>query len=170
MSKKKLNAESVMNELRGQSVFFKQSSVVAPLSSEEKITKRINTRTPELPELRTSGLPKLGSSTVPNFQSYGLRNFDELRRLDVRLTWEQKRFLDDWEEEIRQAMPEGERDNPESKRITKNSIMRVLVEIVMQLGVKVDASRFRNESDLLQSLFREICRRVTELQSTEVTE
>ena len=116
----------------------------------------------------TSEVTKLRSSEVTELRSYGLPKFDQLRRLDIRLTWEQKRFLDDWEEDIRQAMPEGDRGNPDHRRITKNSIIRVLVEIVRQLEIRVNAKGFHNEGDLLEALFEALSKKLTELQTSEV--
>jgi hypothetical protein len=86
------------------------------------------------------------------------------------LTWEQKRFLDDWEEDIRQTMPEGERGNPDHRRITKNSIIRVLVEILRQIKITVDARNFRNEGDLLNALFEDLRKKIAESWSSEVTD
>lgn len=120
-------------------------------------------KTPVLTELRGSEVSTSRTTGVPDLQTYRLRNFDQLRRLDVRLTWEQKRFLDDWEEDIRQTIPEGERGNPDHRRITKNSIMRVLVEVVHQLKIKVDARNFRNEGDFLNALFEALCKKIIEL-------
>ena len=127
-------------------------------------------KTPVLTELQSSEVSKSRTSGVPDLQTYVLRNFDQLRRLDVRLTWEQKRFLDDWEEDIRQTMPEGERGNPDHRRITKNAIIRVLVEIVRQLKITVDAQNFHNEGDFLNALFEALCKKITELRSSEVTD
>lgn len=141
-------------------------------------------QTPEVAESQSSVFPKLqgpkvrksGSSGVadppgpgvPKLQTYGLRNYDQLRRIDVRLTGDQKRFLDTFEEDIRQDMPELERDNPDHRRITKNSVIRVLVELVRQLDLTVDARQFRNEGDLLQALFAALFDKVTEFQTPEV--
>lgn len=122
----------------------------------------------KVPKSVTSEVTKLRSSEVTELRSYGLPKFDQLRRLDIRLTWEQKRFLDDWEEDIRQAMPEGDRDNPKHRRITKNSIIRVLVEIIRQLEIRVNAKGFRNEGDLLEALFEALRKKLTELRTSEV--
>src|SRR5688572_18702954 len=116
----------------------------------------------------TSELPKSVSSGVRKLRSYELRKFDELRRLDIRITGEQKRFLDDLEEDIRQAMPEGDKSNPESQRITKNSIIRAMLEIARQLKLKVDGKAFHNENDLLHALFEELARQLPNSRSSEV--
>lgn len=170
MSKKNLNPESIVNELREGSVFFQPSEAVTPPSREpaKKRSTAPEKKSSEVTELRTSEVENLLTSVVRELRSYELRSFDELRRLDIRVTGEQKRFLDEMEETITQAMPEGERGNPDHRRITKNSIMRVFVEIFRQLRLKVDASRFRNERDLLEALFEELLDRVTELRTSEV--
>ncbi len=123
-----------------------------PLPSE----KKLSTETPEVPKLVSSELPKSPTTELTDFRSYEVRNFDELRRLDTRITWEQMRYLMDVEEEIRRAMPEGERNNPEHRRITKNSIVRVLIEIARRLNLRVNASQFHNESDLLLAMVEKL--------------
>ena len=85
-------------------------------------------QSPKVTELQSSELPKQQSDEVtelqpleaPKLQTYRLRNYDQLRRVEVRLTTSQKRFLDDLEEDIRETMPEGERNNPDSKRRDKD--------------------------------------------------
>lgn len=163
---KKLNSEAIVNELHGQSVFFKDK--VTPPTPPSR--KTATTPEKEARDLRTSEVPELPGSELPQLRTYELRNYDQLRRLDIRLTGEQKRFLDEMEETIRQKMPEGERDNPLSRRITKNSIVRVLVEIFRQLRLRVDASNFRNEGDLLEALFEKLLQQVTDLGTSEVTD
>lgn len=163
---KKLNTAAIVNELHGQSVFFKDK-VTPPTPPLDKTSA---TQEKKARDLRTSQVPELPGSQLPKLRTYELRNFDQLRRLDIRLTGEQKRFLDEMEETIRQQMPEGERDNPMSKRITKNSIVRVFVEIFRQLRLKVDASNFKNESDLLEALFAKLLHKVTNLRTSEVTD
>ncbi|MCI0565374.1 MAG: hypothetical protein MN733_43470 [Nitrososphaera sp.] len=175
MTKKTLDATAITNELKGQSVYFRKENLSSTppsnkpsKSGQDKTTKVGNSRTSELPELPTSQVLKSGTTEVPKLQSYELRNFDALRRLDVRLTGEQKRFLDEMEENIRQQMPEGERNNPDSKRITKNAIIRVFVEIFRQLGLPLNAKRFKNENDLLETLFKALLMKIPELRTSEV--
>ena len=124
---------------------------------------------PELPKSRSSRLPKSrthvvrnsrisrvpnsGTTGVPNFRSYDIPNYNKLNRLDLRVTWDQRYFLDDQELMIRRAMPDIERDNPSHRRLTKNSVVRVLVEIARQLELKIDARKLRNEADLLQAYY-----------------
>jgi hypothetical protein len=102
------------------------------------------------------------------FQSYEVRKFDELRRLDIRITGKQKRFLDDLEEDIRQSMPEGDKENPHSQRITKNSVIRVLLEIARLARLKIDASTFQNEADLLDTIYEELCSKLPKFRTPEV--
>jgi len=61
-------------------------------------------------------------------------------------------------------MPEGERSDPNYKRITKNSIVRVLVEILRRLDLSINASRFNSEKDLARDVFIKLTDRLTELQ------
>lgn len=110
-------------------------------------------QTNRVTEQQTSKVTEFVSNRLTELQTYRVDRWDNLRRLELRLTREQKRYLDDLEEEISNAMPDIERDNPEFQRLTKNSIIRVLVEIAMQLDMRVDASAFHNEGDLLQAVF-----------------
>ena len=126
-------------------------------------------RSPVVTESRTSEVSKSVSPEVTKLRTYELRNFDQLRRLDLRVTYEQKRYLDDLEEVIRQEMPEGEQGNPEFKRITKNSIIRVFIEIFRQLDLRLKANRFRNENDLLSALFDSMQKELTNSGSSGVT-
>lgn len=110
------------------------------------------------------------SDRVTEFDDYIVPDYRKLKRFEMRLTWEQKKFLDDLESIISRDMPEGERANPNYKRITKNSIIRSLVEITRRLEINIDASHFTNERDLTKALSREISRKITELQTNRVTE
>ena len=170
MTKKDLKPERIVTELTEQSVFFRDRKHPYKKSpaGKKKVSKSPKPRSSDVPDLRTSGVRKLQSSEVTELRTYRLRNFDQLRRLDLRLTGEQKRFLDDLEEDIRQGMPEGERGNPTYRRITKNSVVRVLVEIVRQLDLKVDASSFRNEGDLLKAIYDALSEKLPKLRSSEV--
>jgi len=67
-------------------------------------------------------------------------------------------------------MPEGERTDPNYKRITKNSIVRGLVEILRRLNLSIDASRFKSEKDLTRELLDKLTHRLTESQTPKVTE
>ena len=175
--KKKLNEDQVLNELTQGSVYFRGRQSPTPQKAEQqksiqkakKQKKRSKSRRSELPKLASSKVTDKHTSEPMKLQSYELPNFDKLRRLDIRLTWEQKRFLDNLEEDIRQSMPEGERGNPNHRRITKNSIIRVVIEIIKQLELTVDSSHFRNEGDLLTAIFEALEKKVTELRTSEVS-
>lgn len=151
------------------SPFFSSSPVYrAPSSSVEPVVVE---KTPTLPQspvpeslaeahFQTSRLPDSGTSrltdqqtsSVPDFGSYRVPDYRTMRRIEVRLTLEQIRFLDDLEWELGRSLPDLEKVNLESRRITKNSIIRVLIEILRTLDLDIDASHFRNERDLLLAL------------------
>jgi len=122
------------------------------------------------PKSRSSEVTQSGSPEVPNFRSYVLRKYDQLRRLDIRITGEQKRYLDDLEEDLRQSMPEMERDNPAHQRITKNSFIRVLLEIARQLDLRITGEHVHNEADLLQAVFDTLQTKLPDFRSSEVPE
>lgn len=165
--KKKLPVAQMVNELK-RSPFFrlreskKSSNEPQPKPARSSIVKkhhlnktaRKKSVEKRLPKFRTSELPKSVSYEHPNYRSYELRNFDKLKRLDVRLTREQRRFLDDLEDDIREKMPEMEQGNDNHRRITKSAIVRVFIEVFRQLDIEVDGSKFRSELDLLE-LIRE---------------
>jgi hypothetical protein len=121
------------------------------------------TRVDRVTEQQSTRVTEFESNRLTELQTYRVDRWDYLRRLELRLTKDQKRYLNDLEEEISQAMPEIERDNPEFQRLTKNSIIRVLVEIIRQLDIRVDASQFHNEGDLLQALYSKIRERLAQL-------
>ena len=137
---------------------------------EKKATKKSTTphlQTNRVTEQQTPKATEFESNRLTELQTYRVDRWDHLRRLELRLTREQKRYLDDLEEEISNAMPDIERDNPEFQRLTKNSIIRVLVEIAMQLDMRVDATAFHNEGDLLQAVFTSLKAKLT---SSKVTD
>src|SRR5690606_25798849 len=111
---------------------------------------------------------KSGTTGVPQLRSYELRKYDRFRRLDVRLTREQLRFLQDMEDDIRDTMPEIERDNPEHRRITKSAIVRVFVELFRQFDLEIDAHRFHNEHDLMHELQQQLTNRLPKSRSSAV--
>lgn len=168
MSKKQLNIDPVLNELRGQSVFFDRPEIRR--GGKSNGDKPPDNQTSAVPNSRTSQVTNFPSSELTDIRTYELRNFTNLWRLDIRLTGEQKRFLSDLEDKIRADMPEGEANNPDSKRITKNSIVRVFVEIFRQLNLNFDASRFMNENDLLKALYKSLQDKLTNFRTSEVTE
>ena len=137
------------------------SATPTPELPESGTTELPKSRSSRLPKSRTHGVRKSRSSRVPNsgttgvpdFRSYDIPNYNKLNRIDLRVTWDQRYFLDDQELMIRRAMPDIERDNPNHRRLTKNSVVRVLVEIARQLELKIDARKLRNEADLLQAYY-----------------
>jgi hypothetical protein len=179
MSRKQLNTAAIQNELAGSVYFARPAAQAIPQSPTRRQRKTHKTeQTSEVRKSRTTEVPKSGSAAVPELRSYELRKYDRLRRLDVRLTREQLRFLQELEDDIRERMPEIERDNPEHRRITKSAIVRVLVEMFRQLDLRIDARKFRNEHDLMNELHRRLIARlrqsgsaaVPQSQSSEVTE
>lgn len=174
MSKKKLKTQQVMSELTGKSVFFpKKKDSTSPNASMPKkaqTNKPTDLQTSRVTEKQTNRLTESGTLELTDLQSYELRKYKNWKRIEVRLTPDQRKFLIDFNEEIAQTMPEGERNNPQFKRITNNSIIRVCVETIRQLKPKVDSSKFQNENDLLHSLFEELLNKLTDLQSSRVPE
>lgn len=170
MSKKQLNIAGVQSEL-AQSVYFARPA--APRQSPQRprpsVSKRNQTaQVKPVRKSRTPGLPQSGTPEVPQLRAYELRKYDQFRRLDVRLTREQLRFLQDMEDDIREAMPEVEQDNPGHRRITKSAIVRVLVEMFRQLHLAIDPSQFHNEHDLMDELYRQLVDRLRQFRSAEV--
>jgi hypothetical protein len=118
--------------------------------------------TPEVPKSRSTALQQSGTTAVQksktktagDFEDYQLLDYREYKKLDARLSWEQIRYLDELEALIARKAPGLEKNNPLSKRMTKSSIVRVLVEIAMRLRLSFDPSTFRNERDLLRALDR----------------
>jgi hypothetical protein len=158
MSQKHLNTAAIQNEL-AHSVYFARPAPPAEAAPKAKPSISVSAKktrwTAEVPQSRTAVVPKSGS--------YELRKYDQFRRLDVRLTREQLRFLQEMEEDIRERMPEVERSNPEQRRITKSAIARVMVELFRQFDLKVNATRFRNEHDLMRELHQQLINRLREL-------
>jgi hypothetical protein len=169
MSRKQLNTAAIQNELAGSVYFARPAAQAIPQSPTRRQRKTRKTQqTAEVRKSRTTEVPKSGSAAVPELRSYELRKYDRLRRLDVRLTREQLRFLQELEDDIRDRMPEIERDNPEHRRITKSAIVRVLVEMFRQFDLPVDARKFRNEHDLMKELHRQLVNALRKSGSSEV--
>jgi hypothetical protein len=118
--------------------------------------------TPGVPKSRSTALQQSGTTAVQksktktsgDFQNYQLLDYREYKKLDARLSWEQVRYLNELEALIARRAPGLEKNNPLSKRMTKSSIVRALVEIAMRLSISFDPSTFRNERDLLRALDR----------------
>jgi hypothetical protein len=168
MSRKQLNTTSIRNELSGSAYFTRPPATTPPLPAARQPQKPATKSTAEVRKSRSSGVPKSGSAEVPELRSYELRKFDRLRRLDVRLTRDQLRFLQALEDDIRDQMPEIERDNPDHRRITKSAVVRVFVDMFRQFDLPVDARRFRSEHDLMNELYRQLVDRLGQSGSSEV--
>ncbi len=97
-------------------------------------------------------------------------DYRKMQRIEVRLTWEQNKYLDDLEALIGRDAPEGEKSNPNYRRITKNSILRVMVEILRELALEVDASHFKNEHDLLKALYAALTERLSKSHTSRLLE
>jgi len=159
MSKKVLNTGAVLNELKGQSAFFNQPKYPTPPK-----------RKPKKKQPQTHRVTESVTNRLTDFEKYDVPDYRKLQRLELRLTWAQKEYLDRLEGLISRDMPEGERSDPNYKRITRNSIVRVLVEIMRRLNLSVDASTFKSEKDLARDLFNKLTNKLTELQTTRVSE
>jgi len=168
---KKLDEATVLNELREGSAFFrdarksptKKDIKQTPPRRKKKAKKKTNLQSSRVTESVSNRVTDLQSYRVTDFDDYEIPDYRELKRGEMRLTWEQNRYLDDLVSEITRAMPEGERSDPQYKRITKNSIIRALVEIVRRLKLRVDAKNFRNERDLAQALAEALSKSMSKL-------
>ena len=167
MSRKKLNTAAVLNELKGQSAFFSQpKSPAIPKRQHKKNEPQTNRVT----DLQTDRVTESETDRLTDFDAYHVPDYRKLQRLELRLTWEQKEYLDRLEAVISRDMPEGERSDPNCKRITRSSIVRVLVEILRRLDLSVDASRFKSEKDLAVDLYNKLANRLTELQTAKFSD
>lgn len=142
----------------------------APDPSKKVNPAKSNLQTSRVTELQTTRLPDEQTSRVTELEYYEVPDFRKLDRIEARLSWEQNKYLNDLEAVISRDMPEGERADPSYRRITKNSIIRVLVEIARWLNVEVDASNFRSEKDLLNAVKEDLQKKLTELQTSRVTD
>jgi hypothetical protein len=169
---KKLDEATVLNELREGSAFFRDArksppkkdiKQTPPRRKKNAKKKKTNLQSYRVTESVSNRVTDLQSYRVTDFDDYEILDYRELKRGEMRLTWEQNKYLDDLVSEITRAMPEGERSDPQHKRITKNSIIRALVEIVRRLKLRVDAKNFRNERDLARALAEEISKSMSKL-------
>ena len=167
MTGKKLNSAKVLNELKGQSAFFSQPK--SPTSIKQKTPKK-QPQTHKVTVSQTDRVTESGTDRLTDFDGYNVPDYRKLQRLELRLTWKQKEYLDRIEALISRDMPEGDRSDPDYKRITKNSIVRVLVEIMRCLNLTINASRFKSEKDLAKDLFKLLTDRLTELQTKNLSE
>lgn len=159
MSKKSLNVSSIQNELEGASVFF-QHPVSTPTIPQPNQGKERLTKTKKPKRVQTTGVRKSRTPAVPQSGSYELRKYNEYKRLDVRLPKVQHRYLSQLEDDIRDTMPEVQRDNPEHRIITKAAIVRVYIELFRQLDIPINAKRFHNELDLFDALLAGLRKRL----------
>jgi len=174
---KKLNTEGIINELKGQSVFFKKTPTSSKTTKKQRKTQKKKekvsgdkSQTHRLTDLQTHKVTESQTYRLTDFSDYEVPPFNKLFRGELRLTWEQKKYLDELESTIARDMPERERYNPDHQRLTKNSVVRALVEIARRLELTVDASKFKNEKDLIEALAKSVTYRLTESQINEVTE
>ncbi len=123
--------------------------------------------TPEVTNSASSKPRKSATPAVRKLQTYELTNYDKLFRLDVRLTYDQIAFLDKLEAEIRLNRPDLERNRADHKRITKNSVVRVLIEIMRQIDLQLDASQFYNELDLFDAIYQELKRALSQTEGAK---
>lgn len=120
-------------------------------------------------EIQTPRLPDTQTSRLPDFETYEVPDYRKMQRIEVRLTWEQNKYLDDLEAIISRDTPEGDKSDPGYRRITKNSIIRVLVEITKRLNIQIDARNFRSEKNLLKTMRNELKNRISKLPDSETS-
>lgn len=133
-----------------------------PNPLEKVIPSEPDFQTSRVTEFQTTRVPDKQSNRLPDFESYDVPDFRKMQRIEVRLTWEQNKYLDDLEAFIGRDAPEGDKSDPGYRRITKNSIIRVVVEILREIDIQVDASQFKNERDLLKALYQVLKTRLSE--------
>ena len=121
-------------------------------------------------ESETPRVPEKQTYRVPAFERYDVPGYRKMQRIEVRLTWEQNKYLDDLEALIGRDTPEGEKSDPAYRRITKNSILRVMVEILREMSLDIDASHFKSERDLLKALYQAVSMHFSKLKITRLPE
>ena len=137
----------------------RESTTVLPDSRSAKVPKYQIT---ELPDYQTAVVRESAAQTLSDLSDYPLVDFRQYERVDVRLTWDQKKYLDDLESLIARQSPGVEKRNPFSKRITRSSVVCALVEIARRLEVSVDPSQFQNERHLVKALAEALKRKFDE--------
>ncbi len=159
------------------SPFFKQPLSPAPPVGQSTVFERSKIQTPVVPDIQSSRqpeiqttVPELQSSDKPDFQTYRVPAFNKMPRIEARITREQNRYLDDLEWEISRSREEADRSQSQFKRITKNSIIRCLIEMLRQFDVKVEARNFQSEQDLLDALVKELHIHISKYQSSRLPE
>ncbi len=141
-----------------------------PRQKRREKARKLTLQTNRVTESVSHGVTDLQTNRVTDFANYVVSDYRQLKRVELRLTWGQNKYLDDLVTVIARDMPEGDRSDPHYKRITKNSIIRALVEFVRRLELKVDAREFKNERDLAKALAEKIESLTTNLQTNRVTE
>jgi hypothetical protein len=147
-----------------------QPTVAQPVEIPPSRENKPDFQSNRVTEFQTPRVPDKQSNRLPDFDTYDVPDFRKMQRIEVRLTWEQNKYLDDLEALIGRDAPEGDKSDPTYRRITKNSIIRVIVEILHELDIQVDASRFRNERDLLKAIYESLQTRLSKLQSSRLPE
>lgn len=167
----KLNETAMLNELREGSAFFRDARKAAQSPTNTKTPLTPKPKQPsKLMNLQTNRVTDLQSDRLTDFSDYEVPDYRKLKRTEMRLTWDQDDYLNQLESKIARDMPEGERSDPRYKRITKNSIIRALVEYARRLDIQVNASKFRNEADLTEAIAKAIESKLNDLQTNRVTE
>jgi len=155
---------------RSQKSELADSPYFTPPQKKKRKKTQKNLQTNRVTESVSDRVTDLQSNRLTGFADYDVPDYRQLKRIELRLTWDQNKYLDDLASVITRDMPEGERSDPSYKRITKNSILRALVEYVRRLKIQVDARKFNNESDLAQALADKIEESLADLQTNRVTE
>ena len=168
---KKLNETAMLNELREGSAFFRDARKAVQSPPQTKIPPPAKAQPPskkdDLQTNRVTGsvsdrVTDSQSNRLTDFNDYEVPDYRELKRTEMRLTWDQDNYLNQLESKIAREMPEGERSDPKYKRITKNSIIRALVEYARRLDIQVNAGKFRNEADLTEAIAKAIESKLTD--------
>jgi hypothetical protein len=177
MSKKQLNTQSIANELEGASLFFvppragaRRKKTVDESPRLAKGVEPTELQTDRVTDSQSSRVPESETHRLTDFEDYDVPDYRDLQRIELRLTWEQNKYLDDLEAVISRDMPEGDRSDPSYKRITKNSIIRGVVEIFRRLELGIDASSFKSEQDLAKTMFEAFRTKILKLQTDRVTD
>ena len=116
---KKLKTEGIINELKNQSVFFKKATTSTKPSKKQHKTHQKKEgvsgdklQSHKLTDLQTHKVTESQTYRLTDFSDYEVPPFNKLFRGELRLTWEQKKYLDELESTIARDMPERERYNP----------------------------------------------------------
>ena len=182
MTKKRLNVTSIQNEL-SQTAYFarpvaqqRSTSRPKPPVPKQKRSKKLK-KTPDkttelkkakIPDFESNKVSKSETHKVSNFQSYKLSNYKTFKHMGIGLTRDQVRYLQKLEDHISDTRPDIDKNNAHHKRITKASIIRVLVEMARQLELTVNARQFQNEHDLYQAMLEKMALKLSNFESRKV--